>query len=194
MKHKRIVGAILAVAVAGTVGILTGSGSSSAQDAVHRGPSTSELTLRPGAVGPVTVGMSKTDALKTGFFDADLPAPAEGCFPVPLAWKGSFTPEFDVQTLTNGTIVSIGVNRPGPTTDSGLGVGSTYADVLAVIPGAKAIAAGYGQSGVAQYDEATDGWIGYLFDAAPADLAAADQVTFVELTRGLRPGLIRDGC
>ncbi len=201
MKNKRIVGATLAVVVAGAIGVLAQAlTTNDASSATTRTPDTSvpttvaEIELTAGAVGPITVGQSKTEALATGLFDADLPATVEGCATVPLAWKAPFSETFDVQTRADGTITSIGVRAAGPTTAAGLGVDSTYAEVRAAVAGAPAVAAGYGQSGVLVHDAATDGWIGYLFDTPVADLAADDKVSFVEITRGSEPGLMRDGC
>ncbi len=52
--------------------------------------------------------------------------------------------------------------------------------------------AGYGQTGLFVSEGA--GWIGFLFNAKPDAVAATDTVTFVEVTRGAKPGLMRDGC
>lgn len=216
MNTKRIVGAIVAVIVAGTVGVLanllTTNDGSTAE--TKPGTSTSEpatptpspaatptaslpedLVLSAGAAGPVKAGMDKAAAVATGLLIANEQVPVEGCPVPPLSWKASFAKTFDVQTLGNGEVASIGVHRPGPTTASGLGVGSTYAEVLAAVEdGTAAVEAGYGQSGVREYDPNTGGWIGYLFDAALDDLDASDQVTFIEITKGGEPGLMRDGC
>lgn len=201
MKNKRIVGATLAVIVAGAIGVLANAlTTNDTSTATTSTPSPSVPTsaagieLAAGAAGPVEVGQSKAAALATGLFDVDLPAPVDGCDAVPLAWRAPFSTTFDVQTLDDGTIASIGVREAGPRTATGLGVGSTYAEVRAAVPGASAVEAGYGQSGVLVRDAATDGWIGYLFDTPVTDLDAEDTVSFVEITRDAAPGLMRDGC
>lgn len=50
----------------------------------------------------------------------------------------------------------------------------------------------YGQAG-AFYAEG-GGYIGFLFDAAPADVRDDTPIVFIEVTVGERPGLTRDGC
>ncbi|CAN5321625.1 hypothetical protein BH09ACT10_BH09ACT10_26840 [soil metagenome] len=150
--------------------------------------------LSPGSIGPVSAGMSKADALATGYFDADVPAPVEGCAASPLVWKKEYAEKFDVQTVGNGEITSIGVRDSEIRTASGLGVGSTYGEVRAAIADSVAVEAGYGQSGVFDYDADNGGWIGYLFDPAVSDLKDSDKVSFVEVTKGDQPGLMRDGC
>jgi len=149
--------------------------------------------LAPGSVGPVRIGMTKQQALATGLFNADVRS--EVCGDVaPLKWKAGYAATFDVQTLGNGEITSIGVRRTGSRTQSGLGVGSTYADIRTAIDDATAQEAGYGQSGVLNYDSSNGGWIGFLFDSPLDQLRDTDKVTFVEITKGAQPRLMRDGC
>jgi hypothetical protein len=203
MKNKRIVGAIVAVAIAGGVGVLANVLTTNDASSADAEPTTSkvdapasptEIELAPGKAGPVAAGMSKADAIATGLFDADLPAPVEGCPGIPLAWKAPFGATFDVQARGNGEIASIGVLKAGPKTASGLGIGSTYAEVLAAVKDGVAIEAGYDQSGVLDSDAETGGWIGYLFHAPVKDLEPGDKVAFIEITKGAQPGLMRDGC
>lgn len=149
--------------------------------------------IAPGLIGPVRIGMSKQQALATGLFNADVKS--EVCGDVALLkWKSGYTGTFDVQTLGNGEITSIGVWRSGSRTQSGLGVGSTYAEIRAAIDDATAQEAGYGQSGVLNYDSTNGGWIGFLIDSPLDQLKGTDKVTFVEITKGAQPGLMRDGC
>lgn len=149
--------------------------------------------LAPGRAGPVEVGMSKDAALATGFLDADVPG-ADGCPDVPLVWKPELAETFDVQTLGNGEIASIGVRGTGPRTADGLGVGSSADEVRRVVDEDTAQDAGFGQSALYEYDAETGRWIGYLFDAGPDQLKGSDVVSFVELTKGEQPGLVRSGC
>lgn len=153
-----------------------------------------DLTVTPGKVGEASAGMSKSDALGTGMFDADVTAEAEGCPVVGLAWKRQYSRALDVQTLGNGQIVSIGVHESGPTTESGLGVGSTFAQVTAVVEEKTAETAGYLQSGLYTFDPEEGGWIGFLFAEKVSDLKASSPVIFMEVTRGAKPDLMRDGC
>lgn len=214
MSTNKIAGALVAAALAST-SLLTACGSDDKTDdktgtpqssvsspadptpsvsATDEAPQVDGLTLAPGAVGPVKVGMTKAEAAATGLFDTDVPAGASGCDAEPLAWKAPYADVLDVQTLTSGEVASIGVHEAGPTTADGLGVGSTLADVLAAHPGSKAVPAGYGQTGVLVQDATTDGWIGYLFDVEPAKAQDGDTVSFIELTAGEKPSVMRDGC
>lgn len=154
----------------------------------------SELVIGYGALGSVTVGTSKDDAVSTGLFDADKPAPAEGCPSPPLTWKEPFNKVVDVLTNQSGTITSLGVFGKGPKTDEGIGIGSTLGD-LNTAYGDKLSGpseAGYGQSGA--YVEDDGDWIGFLFNAAPAAAKATTPITFIEVSKGNKPDLMRDGC
>jgi hypothetical protein len=157
-------------------------------------PAGDKLTLAPGAVGPVRAGMSKAEALKTGYFVAEVKAPAEGCPMLPLAWTDEYVHGYDVLTRPDGSIASLGVRGPGVSTADGLEVGSTLEEVQATYPDAKLVAAGYDQSGILVQDAATRGWIGFLFDHPVAEAIGSDRVSFIEITRGTKPSLMRDGC
>lgn len=151
----------------------------------------SSLRIVAGAVGPVQVGMSKKAAYATGYFDADVPVP--GCDRVDdLVWKSGYKDQLDVLTNDDGSVQSIGIWGSAPRTRSGLGVGSTYESVIGVIGEVEPEDAGYGQTGV--YVSEGDGWIGFLFNPAPGDISPTDTVSFIEVTSGAKPGLIRDGC
>ena len=204
MNSRRIGGVTLAVVIAAGLGVLANTafnganaadatGTARTSTAPSAAPSTgSDIVLAPGSAGPVTVGMTKHRALDTGLFHNDVPAIVDGCPSLPLVWKAPFDAALDVQTLPDGEVASIGVRAEGPATAEGLGVGSTYAAVQARYAGAKAVPAGYGQSGVLVQDG--DAWIGFLFDTT-ADLVTPDtEVTFVEVTEGEAPSLMRDGC
>jgi hypothetical protein len=203
MVNKQMAALVLAVSVVGGIGtgVVANALTTDEPAAVKTsGPSTdvpavaADFVIAPGAVGVVQAGMSKTDALATGLFDADVKAPVEGCADSPLVWKANYADYFDVQTLGNGEIASIGVRKQGPVTKDGLGVGSSVADVQASVEDGTPVEAGYGQSGLFDYDGQTGRWIGYLFDPAVDDLEDTDTVTFVEVTKGSQPGLMRDGC
>ena len=153
----------------------------------------SDLGLNDGSVGRVTVGMSKDDALATGLFEPGV-SPVEGCPAPPLAWKRPYAKTFDVQTLGNGEISSIGVLKAGPRTADGLEVGSTYGEVRRVLGEAAPVEAGYGQAGMFDFDDEDGGWIGFLFNSTVDDLKDSDTVSFIEITKGTQPGLMRDGC
>ena len=149
------------------------------------------MQIVAGAVGPVQVGMTKQAAARTGYLDVDVPYPACG-YVRDLWWKAAYRDTLDLYTDNSGTILSIGVAKSGPHTRSGLQVGSTYERVQEVLGDVEPEEAGYGQTGL--FVSEGTGWIGFLFDATPATIKATDKVTFIEVTRGTKPGLIRDGC
>lgn len=149
------------------------------------------LQINTGAVGPVRVGMTTAQAAATGYFNTDVPT--EVCEATrPLEWKSNYFNALDVYVGRSGTITSIGVLGRGPTTRSGLGVNSSYREVREVVGDATPERAGYGQTGVFVNDG--DAWIGFLFDTTPAMISDSDPVTFIEVTRGRKPALMRDGC
>ncbi len=157
-------------------------------------PALDDLVIRPGAVGPVTVGMSSSDALATGFIGpgpTDLP---EGCILPLLTWKAPYANALDIQTLESGKVVSLGVSKNGPATSGGLGIGSTFAEVQAALGGSKPEKSGYGQAGLFEHDSDSSSWIGYLFGEPFGQVKADSKVTFIEVTHGDKPALIRDGC
>ncbi len=150
--------------------------------------------LAPGSFGPVSVGMSKEDAIATGLLEAGTEAPVEGCPVPPLLWKAPYDEQLDVQVTEQGKIASIGTWKgAGIKTTAGIGLGSTLAEVQDAYPDASAPKeSGYGQSGVIVTDG--DKHIGFLFNPPPAELKESDTVTFIEVTRGNEPALMRDGC
>ncbi|WP_370214946.1 hypothetical protein [Aeromicrobium sp.] len=151
-----------------------------------------QLVVAPGAVGPVRVGMTEQQALATGYFVADVADPTDGCPVRPLAWRGEYVDAVDVQTSRAGEVRSIGVRGEGVDTDAGLGVGSTYGELKGSTSDPEAV--GFGQTGVFVEDSAAGTWIGFLFDESPDRLTDASRVSFVEVTKGARPELVRDGC
>jgi len=159
--------------------------------------SSADLELAPGRIGPVSVGANKDDAVATGLFDADLVGD-EPCDARLLEWKSQFT-GVDVLTDDTGTIVSFGVgSADGPRTATGLGVGSTFGELIESYGGDLSApeSAGYGQVGV--YVQDGNDWLGFLFgDATSVTQVNNDpgfKVTFAEATKMAQPALIRDGC
>ncbi|WP_162891336.1 hypothetical protein [Aeromicrobium sp. A1-2] len=149
------------------------------------------LRIVAGAVGPVRVGMSKQEAYATGYFKADVTsAVCEGVDD--LVWKVPYRDALDILTRDDGSVFSIGIHKAGPRTRSGLGVGSTYETVQGVLGDVDPQEAGYGQTGL--FVSEGGGWIGFLFNPAPGEISANDKVTFIEVTRGAKPDVMRDGC
>ena len=156
-------------------------------------PDSTNLVIGFGSLGPAKVGMTKSQALATGVFDTNNTAPTEGCPPPPLQWKKAYA-GVDVLTDKNGTITSLGVTAPGATTKAGVGVGSTLEGLRDIYGGqaSSPAKAGYGQSGV--FVHQGSGWIGFLFNASASKVNGADLVKFIEVSKGSKPDLIRDGC
>lgn len=155
-----------------------------------------KLELAPGRVGPVSVGMSKAEAAATGYFHTDVEVGGDACPRVePLQWKAPYDKMVDVLTGENGTILSMGVLRDTTlATDKGIRVGSTLGEVNEAYGDtvSPALEAGYSQSGV--FVNTGDDWLGFLFDTPLGDVNESAVVTFMEVTKGERPMLMRDGC
>ncbi len=156
-------------------------------------PAPSELVVEPGRVGPAVAGMSKADALETGLFNADVPPPVEGCPPYPLKWKKKYK-GLDVLTRDDGSISSIGVSKGGPKTSKGIGYGSTLNDLTKAYPNLSPVVdAGFNQAGAYEFTDTE--FIGFLFgDATVSDIKGSSKISFIEVTVGDKPDLIRSGC
>lgn len=152
----------------------------------------SSLQILPGQVGPVRVGMSKDEALATGYLDKDVPR--TNCDAVDrLAWKPAYKGHFDLFTLDDGEVSAIGIFKAGPRTRSGLQVGSTYKAVKDVLgEESQPMDAGYSQTGL--FVNEGSSWIGFLFNGRPDSISDTEPVRFIEVTRGRLPDLMRDGC
>lgn len=161
--------------------------------ATEPAPVPAKLVVVPGAVGPVRAGMSKADALKTGLFNADGPPPVEGCPPYPLQWKKKYK-GLDVLTRDDGSVSSIGVFKDGPRTSKGIGYGSTLDDLTKAYPNLSPVVdAGFNQAGAYEFTDTE--FIGFLFgDATVSDIKGSSKITFIEVTVGDKPDLIRSGC
>ena len=153
-----------------------------------------ELAFAPGSFGPVHVGMSNADAIATGLLEAGTEAPVEGCPTPPLLWKPPYDDQLDVQVDAEGKVASIGaLKSKAVKTTRGIGIGSTLAEVQETYPDASdPKELGYLQSGVIVSEG--DKHLGFLFNPPPAELKDSDTVTFIEVTEGEEPSLIRDGC
>ncbi len=153
----------------------------------------SSLQILAGSVGPVKVGMSKSEAFATGYLDKDVARDTCDGAVDQLAWKPDYKDALDIFTLDDGEVSAIGIWKPGPRTLSGLQVGSTYKSVKAVLGAdSQPVEAGYGQTALMVNQGSS--WIGFLFDARTDAVTDSSKVTFIEVTRGRIPDLIRDGC
>lgn len=155
------------------------------------------LTLAPGRVGAARAGMTKSEAAATGLFDTDVKVGGDLCPRIePLQWKKQYADEVDVLTdHDTGSIVAMGLMKDSSlTTDRGIGLGSTLGEVTAAYGGDATAPeeAGYNQSGVLVHEG--EDWLGFLFDETPDKVVDDSKVTFIEVTHGDKPGLMRDGC
>lgn len=157
-------------------------------------PVPAELDVAPGRIGRVEVGMSKQEVLSTGYFDADVKIGGDECPTVaPLQWKKPYQGRADVFTDEAGSVLALGIFKDLET-DKGVGVGSTLGEVNDAYGGdvSPAQEAGYSQAGV--YVAAGDKWLGFLVDEEFAKVTPESKVTFMEVTVGRKPDLMRDGC
>ncbi len=154
-------------------------------------PAPADLVVRPGSIGDVTVGLTQDEAVATGMFDADVEG-VEGCS-FKLQWKKEYV-GLDVLTNEAGYITSFGVTKGGPKTSADVGVGSTLAEIRAAYPDVSEPAElGFGQAGVIQ--TLGDDHIGFLFgDTTVESVKPVSEVTFMEVTSGDEPQLMRSGC
>lgn len=151
----------------------------------------SSLTIFASSVGPVKLGMSKNDALATGYLVADVPVPS--CGIDQLQWKPDYKWALDIDTYDDGSVASMAVNQPGPRTRSGLQVGSTYVSVKSVLgEGAAPVVAGNDQTGL--FVNEGDNWMGFLFDATPETVTDDTPVKLIEVRLGAKPNLVQGGC
>lgn len=157
-------------------------------------PIPAKLDVAPGRVGPVHAGMTKAQAAATGFFDTDVKVGSDVCDHVePLQWKKGYRDFVDVLTTDAGVIGSMGITNTLKTT-KGIGIGNTLGQVNAAYGDAVSPAqeAGYNQTGV--YVNTGDDWLGFLVNQQFSKVSPASKVTFMEVTKGAKPDLIRDGC
>ncbi len=93
----------------------------------------------------------------------------------------------------SGSIASIGISKSSPKTAKGIGVGSTLAQVRSAYEDLTPVEeAGFDQSG--NYVVDGDRYLGFLFNEHASDTSDSSKVIFMEVTKGDKPELIRDGC
>lgn len=158
-------------------------------------PASSPLVVAPGRVGAAQVGMTKAQAVATGLFDANVSTGDDGCQAViPLRWKKVYGSSIDVLLDGSKKIASMGITKGGPKTAKGIGVGSTFAQVRDAYADLTPIEeAGYDQSG----DYVVTGdklYLGFLYNETAQAATDSSKVTFMEVTKGEKPSLMRDGC
>jgi hypothetical protein len=133
------------------------------------------------------------EAVDLGYLERD-PQREQACEGTFWKWKGQWSQGLDVIVGPNRQIVSLGMTRAGLETPEGISIGNSYAAVDNTygdrLEGP--VRMEYGQAGVFLRDG--DNWVGFGFNNEPGRLVDTSRVAFIEVSRGNRPGLIRDGC
>jgi len=157
-------------------------------------PVPKKLDIAPGRIGTVLVGMTKSEAASTGYFDTDVKVGSDVCPHIePLQWKKFYQDRVDVITDKAGSIVSMGVRQSGLETADAITVGSTLGEVREAYSNlSPAVESGYGQTGV--FYSTSAGWIGFLFNESIGQVTKDSKVSFIEVTKDSKPELMRDGC
>lgn len=147
----------------------------------------------PGAFEPVEAGMSIQEAINTGFIERDLKR-AEGCEGTYWKWKGQLAEGLDIIVGDDKQVSFLGMSKDGLETAEGISIGNsyraltrTYGDRLS-----DPVRLDYGNAGAFLRDG--NKWIGFAMDNEPGRLADSSRISFIEVSSGTRPGLLRDGC
>lgn len=146
----------------------------------------------PGGVEPIMTGMTIDDALETGLIEQDF----DSCVGSTNSWRwtGDLSIGLDVLVDQNRLVSFIGISRPVTATVEGITVGSTLADLRSAydrqLTGPEKT--DYGQA--TMFLEVDNRWIGFMFDESPDQLTDRSKITFMEVSGGRKPGLVRDGC
>ncbi|WP_109509855.1 hypothetical protein [Nocardioides speluncae] len=150
--------------------------------------------ISPGTFGMVRVGDNVDKYVDAGYLAADIEkeSACEGTY---WKWAGQLNEGLDVIADQTGAIGSLGMTRDGLETAEGISIGNslralrdTYGKELTA-PHAN----DYGQAAVFLPGNG-DGWLGFGFNATPEELGPNSRITFIEASKGHRPGMLRDGC
>lgn len=159
--------------------------------------------VSPGQVGRAKVGMTVNRAMATGQFDRDVTyvVPGGCTRKITLEPKGRWKERYDV-VVANRRIKEMGIFAKRPRTRNGSGVGTTLA-TLRKRYGSRLTApqeAGFAQWAVfvrSRHTGADRRWIGFLLGKAytyERQARPRDVVTFMAVSKGKRPEILRDGC
>jgi hypothetical protein len=150
------------------------------------------LMIAPGGIGPVRVGMTVEEAEATGYFEPYEEIADDMCKHdhALIQWKDPRTDTHTVR-IEKGSVISLGVSGDTETAE-GVGVGSSYEEVLTAYPGAKARRGEILGSTI----YLTDGnrWLGIGFQDELDKLTDTSRVQYMETTVGSRPGTFRSDC
>jgi hypothetical protein len=147
----------------------------------------------PGAFGPVRAGANIQQVVGAGYMERD-PQREQACEGTFWKWKGQWSQGLDVIVGPNRQIVSLGMSRAGLETPEGISIGNSFGALVKTygdrLQGPQRME--YGQAGAFLQDG--DAWVGFGMDNQPGQLTDASRIAFIEVSRGNRPGLLRDGC
>lgn len=147
----------------------------------------------PGAFGPVRAGANIQQVVGAGYMERD-PQREQACEGTFWKWKGQWSQGLDVIVGPNRQIVSLGMSRAGLETPEGISIGNSFGALVKTygdrLQGPQRME--YGQAGAFLQDG--DAWVGFGMDNQPGQLTDASRIAFIEVSRGTRPGLLRDGC
>ncbi len=162
------------------------------------GQAPGDVIIAPGRFDTVRIGDSLESAAESGYFALDVKSGGCGTRDIwpTKPWRKSIDVYQGYEEETVGTVGTIGVFGDGISTKRGIEIGSTLADLQAAY-GDRLLGPrpnDYGQWGY--FVRAQRRWIGFSLDASERDgrPPATAEVAFMELTKGRRPGLLRDGC
>lgn len=146
----------------------------------------------PAAVEPVRVGDPVEKYVRAGLVVEDL-ARESSCEGKHYRWAGQWAEGMDLLVDPQGRVSSIGVTREGPETPEGIAIGNSFRALMATYDSEVQFReSDYGQAGA--FVRGNGGWIGFGFDVPRAKLTGDSRITFIEVSKGRKPGMIRDGC
>jgi hypothetical protein len=169
-----------------------------APTSAHISSAPGDVRIAPGRFDTVRIGDSLESAAESGYFALDVKTPGCGTRDIwpTRPWRKSIDIYQGYEEETAGTVGTIGVFGDGISTREGIAVGSTLGDLEAAY-GDRLLGPrenDYGQWGY--FIRTNRRWLGFSMDASSADGRPTTdaEVAFIEITKGRRPGLLRDGC
>ena len=169
-----------------------------APTSAHISSEPGDVRIAPGRFDTVRIGDSLESAAESGYFALDVKT--RGCGTRAIAptrpWRRSIDVYPGYEEGTAGTVGTIGVIGDGISTKEGIGIGSTLGDLEAAY-GDRLLGPrenDYDQWGY--FIRTNRRWLGFSMDASARDGQPTPdaEITFIEMTKGRRPGLLRDGC
>ncbi|UYM05594.1 hypothetical protein [Solicola gregarius] len=189
----RLAAAAVALAV-GPAAMLASSPTSVASGASATSDAERRLVVAPGRIGPAKAGMTVRRAMRTGMFRRNVPNPP--CGRIKLQPKGELKRHMDAVVVRH-RLVEMGVFTKRLRTRQGTGVGTRLRRLRNVYGKrlSRPREAGYGQWAV--FVDRRRRHIGFLLGrayVADGSPGPRHKVTFMAVTKGKRPNLMRDGC